>query len=128
MTQALNDTTVLTEDEFNLREELAGIDADIDAAKQEVAIAEAYKRLLDNPDYKLVIQDRFIAGESARVCEMLTMDAHLKPEQAESLSVILGHIRYLKATLKYLIEDGEFAKQNIEKLEDARKEITAGAN
>jgi len=123
----MNETTVITEEEFNLREELEQIDTEIAEAEKQVAIAEAYVRLLDNPDYKTVIEDRYINGEAERVCGLLTMDAHLKTEQATALGEILGHIRYFKATLKYLIEDGELAKQNIEKLKDYRLQVTAGA-
>lgn len=124
----MNETTVMTESEFNLREELAGIDRDIEAAKHEVMIAEAYARLKENPDYKLVIEEKFVKGEFARVTEMLTMDAHLKDEHVKALNDVLAHVRYFAATSKYWLEDGEFARINLAKLEDMRKEITAEAS
>ena len=114
--------------EFNLREELAHIDRDIESAQSDVDVAAAYTRLLDNDDYKLVVEGKYIEGESKRICELLTMPAHLKPEQEEALTKILGHIRYAKAFNNFLIEDGGLAQDNIDKLKDYRKEVTAGAN
>ena len=115
-------------EEFNLREELEHVDRDIAAEQVTIDIAAAYARLKENEDYKLVIEGRYVDGESKRVCEFLTMDAHLKDEQEKALTTILGHIRYFKAFTKYLESDGVLAEENKAKLEEYRLQVTAGGN
>jgi len=128
MNEAMNDTTVITEEEFNLKDELAHIDRDIKTAEAVVAKADAYGRLLDHPDYQLVIEDGYAEGEMNRVVEMLSMPTYLKKDQEDALVTIMAHVRYFKAWAKYISEDGNLAEENIEKLKDYRKEVTAGAN
>lgn len=121
-----NEAMNITSDEFNLREQLADIDASIEEQKRIIEISEATEELMSNQAFRTVILDEYITKEAARLCEILTEPNPLKRDQIENVIEMTSAIRHFKTFLRHKREDGEQAENTIEQLNKLREEVCAG--
>jgi len=96
--------------------------ANIEANSKAVELHEALKRLQNNPDYKLVIEESYFSNEKERVAEILTEPTVVSRDIVENLMDQLTSIRNVKSHLeliavrarnaaKYIKDDEEIIAQ-----------------
>ena len=78
------------------QEELENIEVSNEEAKLAVAKGEAFKRLLENPDYKLVISQGYVKEYAKDIAIAISMNVgeYDTDELVEELKSINGLIRY----------------------------------
>jgi hypothetical protein len=108
-----------------LREELAEIDKRIEEYKNDVETGKALERLHENEDFKNVIIGAYFDDEAKRVFELLTEPTNLKREQLENIEDKLKAIRVFKLFFKTLLINANIAPDQIDELEEYRKEVTS---
>lgn len=52
----------------NLDQDLMRVEVDIEVAKNQLALFEAFNRLKDNPDFELLIAENYLVQEAQRAC------------------------------------------------------------
>ena len=78
------------------QEELENIEVSNEAAKQAVAKGEAFKRLLENDDYKLVISEGYVKEHAKELAVAIAMNVgdYDEEELISALKSINGLIQY----------------------------------
>jgi hypothetical protein len=100
--------------------------ANIEYNTKIVELNEAYKRLLDNPDYKLVIEESYFEAEAARVTEILTEPTVVGRDVIDNLVDQLTAIRAVKSHLHLLGVKAYNAKKYIKDEEETIEAIENG--
>ena len=119
------------EDTSNLTTDLQLTDEAIAAEKRKIAKAEALDRLIDNPDFILVIQQGYLEDEANSLFDLLTSVPSQRREITESTLDKLNSIRHFKeyiGTSTYpgvVRRNAEVAPEIIVEQEQYRKQITA---
>lgn len=121
----------MDETSSNLKETLEAIDAVIADKKEVIKVGEALKRLMNNPDFKLVILDGYIEAEADKLFKILTDPSGSSPYTDDEIKLKLAAISHFKGyvgtedfpgTVKIAAEQ---APLDILREENYRKEITA---
>ena len=123
--EAMNETELTA---FNLKQELADIDASIEEQRNIAAFAEAILELEAHPAYKLVIEDGYLTKEAERLTEILVEPNPLKRDVIENIIEMTSAIRHFKTFLKFKKLDASNVDNTIEQLNDLRARVTAGEN
>jgi hypothetical protein len=123
--EAMNETELTA---FNLKQELADIDASIEEQRNIAAFAEAILELEAHPAYKLVIEDGYLTKEAERLTEILVEPNPLKRDVIENIIEMTSAIRHFKTFLKFKKLDASNVENTIEQLNDLRARVTAGEN
>jgi hypothetical protein len=123
--EAMNETELTA---FNLKQELADIDASIEEQRDIAAFAEAILELEAHPAYKLVIEDGYLTKEAERLTEILVEPNPLKRDVIENIIEMTSAIRHFKTFLKFKKLDASNVENTIEQLNDLRARVTAGEN
>lgn len=102
--KAVNNTKRINamSEELNIDEQIARIDASIEAHKVNVARAEALERLMKTEDFQLVMIDGYLETEANRVFNLLISPRVTKPEEKESY---LSQLETIKNVNRYLGDD-----------------------
>jgi hypothetical protein len=123
--EAMNETELTA---FNLKQELADIDASIEEQRNIAAFAEAILELEAHPAYKLVVEDGYLTKEAERLTEILVEPNPLKRDVIENIIEMTSAIRHFKTFLKFKKLDASNVENTIEQLNDLRARVTAGEN
>ena len=123
--EAMNETELTA---FNLKQELADIDASIEEQRNIAAFAEAILELEAHPAYKLVVEDGYLTKEAERLTEILVEPNPLKRDVIENIIEMTSAIRHFKTFLKFKKLDASNVESTIEQLNDLRARVTAGEN
>ena len=123
--EAMNETELTA---FNLKQELADIDASIEEQRNIAAFAEAILELEAHPAYKLVVEDGYLTKEAERLTEILVEPNPLKRDVIENIIEMTSAIRHFKTFLKFKKLDASNVDNTIEQLNDLRARVTAGEN
>ena len=115
----------------NLKETLEAIDAVIAKKKEAIKAGEALKRLMNNPDFKLVILEGYVEAEANKLFKILTDPSGASPYTDDQIKLKLEAISHFKGyvgtedfpgTVKI---EAEQAPLEILREENYRKEVTA---
>jgi len=115
----------------NLKETLKAIDAVIAEKRTAIKLGEALERLINNPDFKLVILDGYIEAEASKLFKILTDPSGATPYTDEQIHLKLEAISHFKGyvgTEDFLGTVRIAAKQaplDIIREENYRNEVTA---
>ena len=120
----------MDETSSNLKETLEQIDKVIAERKEAVELGEKLERLKNNPDFKAVILDSYIATEEKKLFKILTDPSGASPYTEAQITLKLNAISDLKAhigtedypgTIKVKADNapGEILRE-----EQYRKEVT----
>lgn len=123
--EAMNETELTA---FNLKQELADIDASIEEQRNIAAFAEAILELEAHPAYKLVVEDGYLTKEAERLTEILVEPNPLKRDVIENIIEMTSAIRHFKTFLRFKKLDASNVDNTIEQLNDLRARVTAGEN
>lgn len=120
-------------DPSNLQETLKKIDENIAAKKRDIEKAEALARLKERDDFQLVFMQGYIEEESKELFDILTDPSGMSPYPMEKVHLMLEAISHFKryvGTSDYIgvvEQNAIYAKEEIPREEDYRKEVTAEA-
>jgi len=108
-------------------QQLEQIEIGIEAAKAQVNKMEALLRLIDNKDFKTVIDEGYFKEEAARVV-ILKADPEMQEakyqDQLDKSIIAIGHLRQY---LRTVMQMGRMAERSIKDDEQTREELLAEA-
>jgi hypothetical protein len=119
----LDNFTQPEQEEISIKEQLVEVESDIERVNKALTAYESLKKLQDNDEYKLIFDEMYFKEEVERVSNALTEPTYLKRDQLQNLSDVLDNIRGLKMFMKNIQINGDFAKGNLEELENLKIEL-----
>jgi hypothetical protein len=100
---------------------LEQIEVSIEQAKEIVEDRDALLRLMDNKDFKRILQEKYMKEEAVRL--VLLKGASLTPEQQVQVDKMINGIAALDGFLRTIMIEGEQMEESIEADNLTREEI-----
>lgn len=98
-----------------MKSEVTELEDTIQEQRSSVNIMEALERLIDNPDWKVIVEDLYFVQEPQRISECMA-DPHLM-QYRERLAERMTSIGDLKVFLRTLVQRGQDAVERIPETE-----------
>lgn len=99
---------------------------ELDQARKEneaiIEVAEAARRLAENPDFKLVVMDRYFESEPRRLTGMMA-SGKIHETTFNNCAKELEAIGKFRAFLSFTLEQGNIAEADLAALEEARDDF-----
>ena len=110
-----------------MNEQIEQIELSITAAKEKVAKMEALLRLIDNKDFKDIIDDGYFRDEAARVVILKADPEMQEAKYQDQLDKSIVAIGQLRQYFRSIMQMGRMAERSIRDDEETRQELLAEA-
>ena len=104
-------------------EDIKQIELTIESAQEAVAMRDALRRLVRNPDYDKIINSEYFQNEPARLVLTKAEPAMDTPEKQKAIMHSIDAIGHFRQYLQSIMQVGRMAEQSIEDNENERSLI-----
>jgi len=111
----------MTREEFE--QTLEAINNTIEQEKFRKKVGEAYARLKENDDFKLLFEGRYFEDEADRIYGFLTSDSNMRPEVRSSMIDKMNAIHHVKRFFNHVEREGNEAEGQIELQESYKVQV-----
>lgn len=113
------------EENSNLKEQLAEIDARIAELENGIELGKALEELHENEAFKKVFLDGYFENEAKRLFGVLVTPSTLKRDVIENIQDKLSSIRNVKQYFGVVLQNAHMAPEQLVEEQNYRKEVTA---
>lgn len=110
-----------------MEQEIQEIEVSIQAARKNVDKMEALLRLIDNKDFKAIIDEGYFQEEAARVVLLKSEPEMQKPDMQDQLDKSIIAIGTLRQYFRTIMQIGRMAERSIKDDERTREELLSEA-
>lgn len=105
--------------------QIKAIEAGIKEARKLVELGDAFERLQNNKDFKLVVKEGYFEKEAIRLVQAKSNPALQSPEMQKSILTQIDSIGNLNLYFSTLAQQAAIARKTIEQDEAVRDELLA---
>jgi hypothetical protein len=105
--------------------EIESVEISIEDAKQKIELRDALARLIENKDFKTIVDNGYFEGEAIRLVHLKADPNMQDPEQQDFVIKAIDAVGFFRAYLSRIFQQGNTAEGALKSHEQTLEEILA---